>query len=43
MPAQQPVEDGRERPYVAGIHVLLRRIKKEEGVDGRYKPVQARP
>jgi hypothetical protein len=23
MPAHQPVEDGRERPYGAGIHVLL--------------------
>jgi hypothetical protein len=23
MPAQQPVEDGRERPYIAGIHAFL--------------------
>jgi hypothetical protein len=34
MPAHQPVEDGRERPYVAGIHVLLRRIKKKAWMAG---------
>jgi hypothetical protein len=39
MPAHQPVEDGRERPYVAGIHAFLGRFGKQ-GVDGRDKPGQ---
>jgi hypothetical protein len=29
MPAHQPVEDGRERPCVAGIHAFLARSAKE--------------
>ena len=32
MAGQQPVEDGRERPYVPAIHVLLGGRK---GVDAR--------
>jgi hypothetical protein len=36
MAGQQPVEDGRERPYVPAIHVLLLKRRKK-GVDARDK------
>jgi hypothetical protein len=35
MPAHSASEDARERAYVARIHVLLSRRKKD--VDGRHK------
>jgi hypothetical protein len=38
MPAHQPVEDGRERPYVAGIHAFLAARAVKRGVDGRDEP-----
>src|SRR6266446_5061608 len=36
MAGQQPVEDGRERPYVPATHVSM--PCKFKGVDGRDKP-----
>ena len=37
MAGQQPVEDGRERPYVPAIRVLLLRCRKKD-VDARDNP-----
>jgi hypothetical protein len=36
MAGQQPVEDGRERPYVPAIHVLLAEADRKD-VDARAK------
>ena len=36
MAVQQPVEDGRERPYVPAIHVLLAEARRKD-VDARDK------
>jgi hypothetical protein len=36
MAGQQPVEDGRERPYVPAIHVLIFTLPRK-GVHGRDK------
>jgi hypothetical protein len=40
MAGQQPVEDGRERPYVPAIHVLLPEHRKKD-VDAREDGVPA--
>jgi hypothetical protein len=36
MAGQQPVEDGRERPYVQAIHALSLKLSKKD-VDARDK------